>query len=458
MDVEGIHPGQNFAHAIDQTLASCTTVLVVVGPRWIEILRARAARSEEDYVVHEIAAALSAKKNVVPVFVGGATPNELTGLPPALADLSFHQAVELHDASFKDDCTRLAKELNLTRSFSLMPWLIGAALLALLLVAAANFGLGPWRDSRERKIHIAQLLKTAGTQAAQSEYESAFQSYRQVLSLDLTNRAALDGQVDAAMLWLENFHVLTPEGQKAEDIAAPVLAQLKTVLESGLARTSGHDARAADILAHLGWAHWMNEKIAFKEFGNAQRFFAQALAIDPANVFANAFLGNWLLQTNGDSQQALAHFQTALATGKQRELVRSMQLGGLYLNQAPGMRAAFVKALNEIRIHHEPLDESLRSRVSYLYSPTVSDASELRETLAAVPPDDAWKTFDWLNPAKPGEAPVHRNFVHASLAELSGNRSTALAEFKALKGQLRAGHFNGRIADYTDAAITRLAK
>jgi tetratricopeptide (TPR) repeat protein len=458
MDVEDIHPGQNFAQAIDQTLARCTSVLVIVGPRWIEILRARAARGEEDYVVHEIAAALAAKKNVVPVFVGGATAAELTGLPPALADLSFHQAVELHDSSFKDDCTRLAKALKLTRSFSFIPWLIGAALLALLVVVAANFGLGPWHGAHERKIRIAQLLKTAGTQASQNEYESAFQSYRQVLAIDLANPAALTGQVAAAMLWLENFHVLTPEGQKAEDIAAPMLAQLKAVLEAGLARTGGHDTRAADILAHLGWAHWMNEKIAFKEFGNAERFFTQALAIDPSNVFANAFLGNWLLQTHGDSQQALAHFQTALATGKQRALVRSMQLGGLYLNQDPGMRAAFIKALNDVRVNHEPLDANLRDRVSYLYSPTVSDAAELRETLAAVPPDDAWKTFEWLNRARPGEAPVHRDFVHASLAELAGNRAAALAEFKTLKGELRAGHFNGRIADYTDAAIARLAK
>jgi len=394
----------------------------------------------------------------VPVFVGGANANELTGLPAALADLSFHQAVELRDASFKDDCGRLARELKLTRNLSFVPWLTGAALLALLIVAAANIGLGPWHDAHERKIRIAQLLKTAGAQAGQREYESAFQSYRQVLALDLANPTALDGQVDAAMLWLENFHVLTPEGQKAEDIAAPVLAQLKTVLEAGLARTSGHDARAADILAHLGWAHWMNEKIAFKEFGNAERFFMQALVVDPSNVFANAFLGNWLLQTNGDSQQALAHLQTALATGKQRPLVRSMQLGGLYLNQNPGMRAAFVKALNDVRIHHEPLDESLRGRVSYLYSPTVSDASELREALAAVPADEAWKTFEWLNPAKPGDSTVQRDFVHASLAELSGNRTAALAEFKALKGALKAGRFNGRIADYTDAAIARLAK
>src|SRR6185369_6653761 len=106
-----IRPGQNFSEAIDQTLAQCSTVLVVIGRRWFEILQQRAARSEQDYVVHEISAALARKANVVPVFVGGATAAALAALPDSLADLSFHQAVELHDASFKEDCNRLATSL-----------------------------------------------------------------------------------------------------------------------------------------------------------------------------------------------------------------------------------------------------------------------------------------------------------------------------------------------------------
>jgi tetratricopeptide (TPR) repeat protein len=466
MDVEGIQPGENFAQAIEQTLSGCSTVLVVVGPHWHEILEARAKQNEQDYVVHEIAAALAHKKTVVPVFVGGAQPASLTALPVALADLSFHQAVELRDTSFKEDCDRLAKSLHLTGAglwFLKKPllWLIATAALVALLLLAINAGFGPWSASHDRKIHVAQLLNTASSQIGLAEYESAFQTYEQIVSLEPNNRAALDGQVDAAMLRLENFHVLTPEGQKSEDIAAPLLAQLKAKLEAGLARTNGKDTRAADILAHLGWAHWMNEKIAFKEFDNAERFFRQALAIDPSNVFANAFIGNWLLQTNGDSKEALTHFQTALATNKYRDLVRSMQLGGLYHNDNPGMRAEFVKALNQVRIDHEPLDKNLQDRLSYLYSPTVSDEAELHETLTAVPVDDAWKTYLWLNPHKTGDrdAWVGNDFIHANLTELSGNRTVALAEFKTLSDQLRAKHFDGfSLNSKVAAAIKRLAR
>ncbi len=461
MDVDAIQPGQNFEQAIESTLASCSHVLVVIGPRWHEILQTRAQAPGRDYVVHEIAAALSKKKTVVPVFVGGATSAMLTGLPTELSDLPFRQAVELHDSSFSDDCTRLATKLRLMRPVWKRPvaWLALAAALGVLVLLAAQFGLGPWHAARERNLQVSRLLSTAQTNVREAEYESAFQSYQQTLVLDPRNAAALDGQVDAAMLWLDHFHVLTPEGQKSEDIAAPLLAQLNTVLTAGLARTNGKDKRAADILAHLGWLHWMNEKIAFKEFGNAQRYFAQALAVDPTNVYAHAFWGNWLLQTNGDSAQAFQHFASALATNTQRPLVRSMQLGGLLGKEEPGMRAAFVQALNQVRAGNEPLDQTIRDRVSYLYSPTVSSAAELHETLAAVSFDDAWKTFLWLDPDYAVEArpPVLEDFVHASLTEIAGDQTSALREFKALAKVEQKEHYAGRIVDYTAAAIQRMS-
>jgi len=111
-----------------------------------------------------------------------------------------------------------------------------------------------------------------------------------------------------------------------------------------------------------------------------------------------------------------------------------------------------------VRVNQESLDKSLQERLSYLYSPTVSTAAELREVLTAVPRDDAWKTYLWLNPERPGESTVGRDFVRANLTEISGDRAKALAEFKALAAALRTQHFNGRIADYTAVAITRLSQ
>jgi tetratricopeptide (TPR) repeat protein len=460
MDVEDIRPGQNFAEAIDHTLAQCSTVLVVVGPRWFEILEQRAAKNEQDYVVHEVSAALARKANVVPVFVGGATAAALSALPAALASLSFHQAVELRDASFKDDCRRLATALRLapTRSVprSVLLWSGAAALGTVMLLLAANAGIGPWRASHERSARVTELVKTAALQSSHAEYESAFASYQEALNLDSSNRAALNGRVEAAMLWLQHFRVLVGEGQKAEDLAGPVLARLKTVLEAELARTNSRDSRAADILAHLGWAHWLNEKIAFKEFGGAEPLFNQALAIDAANVFANAMMGNWLLQTHGDSAAAMRHFHTALATGKERPLVRSLQLGGLVYNNDPGMHAELAKALNDMRKNNEPLEPRMQSRARSIYDVSLSQGNEFHEVLVAVPPDENWQTYLWLSPGAPAD--VRQDFVHASLAEFSGNRAAAVSEFKALLPKLRSEGMSSRMIDYAAAAIARLSR
>jgi hypothetical protein len=236
-----------------------------------------------------------------------------------------------------------------------------------------------------------------------------------------------------------NFHVLVPEGQKAEDLAGPPLARLKNVLEAGLSRAGDKTSRSADILAHLGWAHWLNQKIAFKEFDGAEPLFRQALAIDPSNVFANAMIGNWLLQRHGDGAAAIREFQTALGTGKERPLVRAMQIGGLLHNDEPGMRAELVKALNDMRANSEPLDAGTRSRARYLYDVTLAEGTEFHDVLTAVPADQNWKTYLWLSPGTPADAgeQCKRDFIQASLAGLGGDRGAAANAFKALMLTLR---------------------
>src|SRR6476619_7006053 len=118
MDVEDIAPGQRFAQTIDDTIARCDTALIVVGPKWAEILQRRAQAQERDYVCREVEAALARKITVIPVLVGGAGVGQLSGLPGKLSELAQYEAAELRDSSFSEDCARLAKSLHLERSLS----------------------------------------------------------------------------------------------------------------------------------------------------------------------------------------------------------------------------------------------------------------------------------------------------------------------------------------------------
>ena len=110
MDVQDIQPGQNFQQAIEQTLAGCDHMLAVIGPRWLEIMQARQAQGQ-DFVRHEVAAALARGMTVIPVLVGGAKMPAGTQLPAEMEAFGRCQAVEISDDRFDEDAARLVRFL-----------------------------------------------------------------------------------------------------------------------------------------------------------------------------------------------------------------------------------------------------------------------------------------------------------------------------------------------------------
>jgi hypothetical protein len=260
------------------------------------------------------------------------------------------------------------------------------------------------------------------------------------------------------MLWVEDFHVAAREDQNASELAAPALDQIMPILDAGLTRSIG--AQAADIQAHIGWAHWLNQHIAEREFGAAaEQNFHAALALDPSNVYANAMLGNWMLQNGGGLSEAAQHLNNAVSTGKARPFIRELQIGGLLYLDKKGARAELVKATNDMRSSGESLDEAEKKRIlGFCFDSVVTDHEELAESLSAVPPDDAWKTYLWLDD-KPedGQGQIMvREFIQANLLELSGNRQESLEKYRLLQKELKNG--SGRMKNSVDAAIARLSQ
>ncbi len=229
----------------------------------------------------------------------------------------------------------------------IMTW-VGGATAVLGLIGSLSGWFHTFGSHRTQRAELSAQMAVAQTQAKQEEYRASVRTYGGILKDDPLYVPALDGQLDATMLWVENFHVLGRDGASSADAAGPQLDEIMPVLESGLARSKG--SRAADVQAHLGWAHWLNWHIAEREFGPAaEKNLRAALALDPSNVYANAMLGNWMLQNNGNFQEAIGHFGTAVATGKARPLVREMQVGGLLHDEVRGARAELVKAVNDMR-------------------------------------------------------------------------------------------------------------
>jgi hypothetical protein len=218
--------------------------------------------------------------------------------------------------------------------------------------------------------------------------------------------------------------------------------------------------RLADVEAHLGWAHFLNAKMAQRESDSvAVDDWHRALATDPRNVYAHAMLGNWMLQSGGDFKQAVEHLQTAVAAGRALPFVRSLQLGGLLHLETSGARAEIMRVANAMRRGSEGLDPGLRHRMaSWLFDPILTNHSELIEALGAMSTDEAWQTYLWLNESAESvpqqERDQRHEFIHANLLEISGSRDAALDQYRHLQRELRDRP--GSLEDQVEAGIRRL--
>ena len=88
-DIESIPVGVDFWDHIKSILSECAAMLVVIGPRWGEVMQARRRRwyhlrRNDDYVALEIAAASELKLPIIPVLFDRATMPAPRDLPKAL--------------------------------------------------------------------------------------------------------------------------------------------------------------------------------------------------------------------------------------------------------------------------------------------------------------------------------------------------------------------------------------
>ena len=115
MDVAAIEPGQDFRKAIDQSVASCSVLLAVIGVQWLESRDAAGSRRLDDpgdFVRIELASALRSGVPIVPVLVRGSKMPRPEDLPEDLRDLAYRNAVELTHARWKSDIQLLIRALR----------------------------------------------------------------------------------------------------------------------------------------------------------------------------------------------------------------------------------------------------------------------------------------------------------------------------------------------------------
>ena len=115
MDVAGIKKGMDFRRIIDEHVASCGVLLVIIGKRWLNATDSKGRRrldEPNDFVRLETAAALSRDIPVVPVLVQDAEMPKGQDLPDALKELAFRNGTELTHARWDSDVKLLIDDLK----------------------------------------------------------------------------------------------------------------------------------------------------------------------------------------------------------------------------------------------------------------------------------------------------------------------------------------------------------
>ena len=110
-DVDSIALGDDFEAVLGREVAACDVFLAVIGPRWLELIEAR-ARDPKDFVRVEIRAALTEGKRVIPVLVQGAEMPPPGRLPDEIRPLANRNAISLRPERFKGDARGLITSLQ----------------------------------------------------------------------------------------------------------------------------------------------------------------------------------------------------------------------------------------------------------------------------------------------------------------------------------------------------------
>ena len=438
VDRTELEPGHPFDAELREAIADCNVFIFLVSPESV---------ATGSYALAELNLAQQRWRHprgrVLPVVVA---PTPMASIP------SYLKAVTLLQPRGEVVAETLAavSQLGKSRPRSLVLTLIGLAVITVIGGGAAVY---VWQ---QREAEHAQLEQTARETASAAElctsgsHAAAWNRFDELAARYPADAAVQRAREQCGVRWLREIRV-----RVGEQTFADIVKRVQPVLVAGLPDATGQ--RAADLLAHLGWADYLLTREGATA-GDPAAQFQRAIKEEPDNVYAHAMWGRHLWWFRDRDAEARQHFARAVASGREREFVRALQFGGS-LSRAELVPYAVIVA-NDMRLAGEAMTDPLRSRLwstaywSYLFS--IDDRSSF---LTILPPDQHLATFDWLFPRstmRPGEIPIWR-YAHAVLRANAGQTAEARTELEALLKDLNADKVNGRIVDQTRRMLAELS-
>jgi len=269
---------------------------------------------------------------------------------------------------------------------------VGVVTALLFLLLLLNQASKVFAEVRDRQRQVGELQAIADQQQRAGAYQDAWASLeRAAVTADqgsylarlasppeAERQAVRTAQQDLAMAWVERASAAG--GARFSDAVDPLLP----TLTEGAATSAGR--RKADLLAHAGWAHFLKSRDGGADAQDPEAFYREALDADPSNPYAHAHWGHWLAWKRRPLDEATAHFDAGLASGRARPYVRSLQLAALQLGSSGAGQAAFLAAVADMVKNQEPVEPAIRNAVFTLYARAFDDQARFDRLAAAVAP------------------------------------------------------------------------
>ena len=272
-----------------------------------------------------------------------------------------------------------------SRVSRIVKW-VGAATAVISLILGARQLITIATDRAQRSRESAEFTALARQQADRGEFAEAWRSLDRAEDRSRTDTTAA-ARLDIGFRWLEDGRPGADQPfSRITDAVVPALDR---------ALLDPQHPRRADILAHLGWATFLKGR----ETGSSDPapMYKQALAIDPHNVYANVMLAHWLVWQGQSLDTARPYFDAAIASGRERPLVRTFQFAALRNRNDTAADTELIRVVNSMRQQNEMPDER-SARAAYAafvrrYGPR-SQTTDARDSGISTP--DLVATFMWL--------------------------------------------------------------
>lgn len=334
-----------------------------------------------------------------------------------------------------------------------------AAVLVVLALVAAGVTAQQLMQRRAAEQAAAETLRRdladaaeAGQLCVDGTHELALARLGEILARQPAQAAVRTAREDCAMRWLREMRATLGQRTFGEQVAV-----VQPVLLAGLGGASGE--RAADLRAHIGWGEYLRGRDAGGSGGDPVPHWTRAVAEDAHNVYAQSMWGRLLLDRPPRVEEAKAHFAQALAGGRDRAWVRTLQFGGT-LGSTAEAQAYAVTVADDMRRNDEKMKPADVDRLwRNAFGTRLLLADERSALAAALPPADLLATFGWLFP--PGSLREDQQalwrFVQAMLQAGNGERDSARTGLQALVQELRAAGQDGRLLSEAQRALEALA-